>query len=163
MESWFVHILYQGTIFFKTLIFLRSCMNADILNTTGTKNNRGWLRPLSIKCWCLFIKSPILLFLYSLSLRDSWPLTRSIISPDCTSEHQTCTTQMRLPGPQATDIKDTVIISPQTFSFLNFLCLGNYVCMCTQSCPTFCDATDCSLPGPSAHGIFQARIWANIR
>ena len=69
----------------------------------------------------------------SLSLRDSWPLTMSTITPDCTSEHQTRTTQMRSPGPQATDIKATVIISPQPFSFLNFLCLGNYVCMCTQS------------------------------
>ena len=27
-----------------------------------------------------------------------------------------------------------------------------------QSCPTLCDAMDCSLPGSSAHGIFQSRI-----
>ena len=27
-----------------------------------------------------------------------------------------------------------------------------------QSCPTLCDPTDCSLPGPSVHGILQARI-----
>ena len=26
-----------------------------------------------------------------------------------------------------------------------------------QSCPTLCDPTDCSLPGCSIHGIFQAR------
>ena len=26
-----------------------------------------------------------------------------------------------------------------------------------QSCPTLCDPMDCSLPGSSAHGIFQAR------
>ena len=25
-----------------------------------------------------------------------------------------------------------------------------------QSCPTLCDPVDCSLPGSSAHGIFQA-------
>ena len=33
-------------------------------------------------------------------------------------------------------------------------------CMCVhaQSCPTFCDPMDYSLPGSSAHGIFQARI-----
>ena len=32
----------------------------------------------------------------------------------------------------------------------------------TQSCPTLCDSMDCSLPGSSIHGIFQARIleWA---
>ena len=28
----------------------------------------------------------------------------------------------------------------------------------TQSCPTLGDPTDCSLPGSSVHGIFQARV-----
>ena len=28
----------------------------------------------------------------------------------------------------------------------------------TQSCPTLCDPLDCSPPGPSVHGIFQASI-----
>ena len=27
-----------------------------------------------------------------------------------------------------------------------------------QSCPTLSDPMDCSLPGPSVHGIFQARV-----
>ena len=27
-----------------------------------------------------------------------------------------------------------------------------------QSCPTLCDSMDCSLPGSSVHGIFQARV-----
>ena len=27
-----------------------------------------------------------------------------------------------------------------------------------QSCPTICDPMDCSLPGSSIHGIFQARV-----
>ena len=33
-----------------------------------------------------------------------------------------------------------------------------------QSCPTPSDPTDCSLPGPSFHGIFQARVpeWVAI-
>ena len=33
-----------------------------------------------------------------------------------------------------------------------------------QSCPTLCDPMDCSLPGSSIHGIFQARIleWGAI-
>ena len=32
----------------------------------------------------------------------------------------------------------------------------------TQSCPTLSDPMDCSLPGSSVHGIFQARVleWA---
>ena len=34
----------------------------------------------------------------------------------------------------------------------------------TQSCPTLCDPMDCSLPGSSIHGIFQARVleWGAI-
>ena len=34
----------------------------------------------------------------------------------------------------------------------------------TQSCLTLCDPMDCSLPGSSAHGIFQARVleWGAI-
>ena len=33
-----------------------------------------------------------------------------------------------------------------------------------QSCPTLCNPMDCSLPGSSAHGIFQARVleWVAI-
>ena len=33
-----------------------------------------------------------------------------------------------------------------------------------QSCPTLLDPMDCSLPGSSAHGIFQARVleWGAI-
>ena len=34
-------------------------------------------------------------------------------------------------------------------------CSGSLV---AKSCPTPCDPTDCSLPGSSVHGIFQARI-----
>ena len=34
----------------------------------------------------------------------------------------------------------------------------------TQSCPTLSDSMDCSLPGSSVHGIFQARVleWVAI-
>ena len=34
----------------------------------------------------------------------------------------------------------------------------------TQTCLTLCDPMDCSLPGSSVHGIFQARIleWVAI-
>ena len=33
-----------------------------------------------------------------------------------------------------------------------------------QSCPTLSDLMDCSLPGSSVHGIFQARVleWVAI-
>ena len=38
------------------------------------------------------------------------------------------------------------------------------LCMHAQSCLTLCDPGDCSLPGSSVHGIFQARIleWVAI-
>ena len=46
-------------------------------------------------------------------------------------------------------------------------CMCACVCACvlvTQSCSTLCDPLDCSLPGPSAHGILQARIleWVAV-
>ena len=38
------------------------------------------------------------------------------------------------------------------------------VCSFTQSCLTLCNPTDCSPPGSSVRGIFQARVleWAVI-
>ena len=39
---------------------------------------------------------------------------------------------------------------------INTFCLK--VSEVAQSCPTLCGPIDCSLPGPSVHGIFQARI-----
>ena len=47
--------------------------------------------------------------------------------------------------------------------------LSHYVttklaCVHAQSCPTLCNPIDCSLPGSSVHGIFQARMleWVAI-
>ena len=36
--------------------------------------------------------------------------------------------------------------------------------LCAQSCLTLCDPMDCSPPGSSVHGIFQAKIlkWVAI-
>ena len=31
-----------------------------------------------------------------------------------------------------------------------------------QLCPTLCDPMDCSLPGSSVHGIFQARVLERV-
>ena len=47
-------------------------------------------------------------------------------------------------------------------SFLKVL--GLNVCLVSQSCPTLCDPVDCSPPGSSVRGIFQARIleWVAI-
>ena len=35
-------------------------------------------------------------------------------------------------------------------------------CSATQSCLTLCNLVDCSLPGSSVHGIFQARILERV-
>ena len=46
------------------------------------------------------------------------------------------------------------------------VCVCVCVCVCevVQLCPTLCDPMDCSLPGSSINGIFQARIleWVDI-
>ena len=34
--------------------------------------------------------------------------------------------------------------------------------MCAQLCLTLCDPMDCSLPGSSVHGIFQAKILEQV-
>ena len=31
-----------------------------------------------------------------------------------------------------------------------------------QSCPTLSDPMDCSVPGSSAHGIFQEEYWSGV-
>ena len=54
--------------------------------------------------------------------------------------------------------------------YINLLALhykipqGSSYMVVAQSCPTLCDPMECSLPGSSARGIFQARIleWVSI-
>ena len=43
-------------------------------------------------------------------------------------------------------------------------CIYVYAAKSLQSCPTLCNPTDCSHPGSSIHGIFQARVleWVAI-
>ena len=49
--------------------------------------------------------------------------------------------------------------------FLRFFSIIGYMIReVAQSCPTLCNPMDCSLPGSSVHGIFQARVleWVAI-
>ena len=53
--------------------------------------------------------------------------------------------------------------------FINTLSLGTHLLLkvqseVSQSCPTLWDPLDCSPPGSSLHGIFQARVleWVAI-
>ena len=53
------------------------------------------------------------------------------------------------------------------FIFHNWLfasCFVGCCCLVTKSCLTLCDPIDCSPPGSTVHGIFQARIlqWVAI-
>ena len=58
----------------------------------------------------------------------------------------------------------------QFFLLLSLNCLCSlYImdwlaCKVAQSCPALCNPIDCSLPGSSIHGIFQARVleWVAI-
>ena len=70
----------------------------------------------------------------------------------------------------------TLIISPKRFNKINYLVVFKDWCvsvriawvsewmLVAQSCPTLCDSMDCSPPGSSIHGIYQARIleWVDI-
>ena len=80
-----------------------------------------------------------------------------------------------LPNPR---IEPTSLMSPAlagglftTSTTWEALCVCVCVCVYTlsesevaQSCPTLSNPMDCSLPGSSAHGIFQARVleWGAI-
>ena len=54
-----------------------------------------------------------------------------------------------------TELRTTTVSSQLNCHFSN-VCV--HACLGTQSCPTLSDPTDCSPPGSSVHGIFQARI-----
>ena len=57
------------------------------------------------------------------------------------------------------------IMKPHLFGFLSLFMAGVYVhAQLLQSCLTLYNPMDCSLPGSSIHGIFQARIleWVAI-
>ena len=42
------------------------------------------------------------------------------------------------------------------------MCVCVCVCVCTRSCPTHCHPMNCSPPGSSVHGVFQAIILEQV-
>ena len=54
--------------------------------------------------------------------------------------------------------------SKETYHRQIYIYIYIYIDEVAQLCPTLCDPMDCSLPGSSVHGIFQARIleWVAI-
>ena len=65
---------------------------------------------------------------------------------------------------------NSFIIAPSDFHLFQFLQDSlneknfSSLCVCSvvQSCPTLCDFRDCSPPGSSVHGNFQARILEQV-
>ena len=57
----------------------------------------------------------------------------------------------------------TCLLSP-SLKVTQYLPYKSMLVLVTQLCPTLCDPVDCSLPGSSVHGIFQARVleWGAI-
>ena len=55
-------------------------------------------------------------------------------------------------------------ITGKTAIFFKDVLAVSILCLVAQLCPTLCDSLDCSPPGSSVHGIFQARIldWVAI-
>ena len=62
--------------------------------------------------------------------------------------------------------RDELNISPPLHDPIEVVPISIKMCCClvAKSCPTLCNPMDCSLPGPSVHGIPQARIleWVAI-
>ena len=57
-----------------------------------------------------------------------------------------------------------LVLYSRSLLVICFIYLCVCVCVCVQLCLTLCDPMDCSPPGCSVHGIFQARIleWVAI-
>ena len=56
------------------------------------------------------------------------------------------------------------LVGKVMFLLFNMLSAAAAAAKSLQSCPTLCDPMDCSPPGFSIHGIFQARVleWGAI-
>ena len=58
------------------------------------------------------------------------------------------------------------LVSVNGFHIMSW-CSANIFCklkesLVAQSCPTLCDPMDCSLPGSSIHGVFQAKVLESV-
>ena len=80
----------------------------------------------------------------------------TLIDDDCCAVAQT--SYFLLKGPRKTWEGPLIafVFCFFLFSFLNYERIV-VVMLVAQLCPTLCNAMDCSLPGSSVHGIFQAK------
>ena len=61
-------------------------------------------------------------------------------------------------------LNETAIHCKRQEMLILTVCMYVFMCVCVwvQLCPTLCDPMGSSLPGSSAHGIFQARILSRV-
>ena len=87
--------------------------------------------------------------------------TQARIDEDIQNEIRELKTAIKWVGDQLIDVQKQVILRCDWNSIQFWVESESEV---AQSCPTLCDPMDCSPPGSSVHGIFQARIleWAAI-
>ena len=71
---------------------------------------------------------------------------------------QVCWAAHCLPGGRSQGGLLAHVLFPVPGDGICYLWSRAVLCLDTQSCPNLCNPMDCSLPGPSVHGILQARI-----
>ena len=68
-------------------------------------------------------------------------------------------------GPWKLRVPNSFLVSLRQLSLSGqYLLFATITSEVAQSCPTLCSPMDCSLPGSSIHGVFQARVleWVAI-
>ena len=103
--------------------------------------------------FCIILKDLLIFFLY-FSCKNSSCCTAAVASvvSDSVQPHRRQPT--RLPRPWDSPGKNTGV----GWHFLLQCMKVKSESEVAQSCPTLSDPMDCSLPGSSVHGIFQARV-----
>ena len=75
-----------------------------------------------------------------------------------------CDPELGLPGSEKPQLRRSLEKAWRDAELRGSIIHWKNVCSVAQSCPTLYDPMDCSLPGSSVHGIFQARIleWVDV-
>ena len=107
-----------------------------------------WAKRMQGSDWCESSNGPVCAHLQCLPLASS---------PSCDPE-------LWLPGSEKPPLRRSLEKAWRDAVLRGSIIHWKNVCSVAQSCPTLYDPMDCSLPGSSVHGIFQARIleWVVI-
>ena len=82
----------------------------------------------------------------------------------CSYHPKICGLQSPLLGSETRTPSRWIPIYLSSNHFIQTIYSKHTACVHSQSCPALCDPMDCSLPGSSVRGIFQARIleWVAV-